>query len=827
MKLHYFKSPKGIRNFGDDLNTWLWDKLLPGIFDEDHETIFIGLGTLLNRRLPPRSRTVVFGSGVGYGIAPKVDDSWRIYCVRGPLSARALGISEAFAVTDGAALIRKLFTVNGRKKYQFSYMPHFSNTPGGSNSLKAVCDHLGFGYIDPRWSIEGVLSSIGEAECLITESMHGAIVADCFRVPWIPVKTSSHILDFKWQDWCSSIGVTYEPRGLMPICDVDAHSDVFALARHWAKMRMAGTQLKRIAKRSHRYLSEEDLLERLTLELEERCQQLKQDVKAGVFTAKTETFSNVSVRVKGAKCKTSVLIITKNRSFVLGDCLSKIHPQIEASKHEVVVVDSSEDDQTEKLVKQFPWVNYHRIQLPPGTRPQVYSYGAKVSRGEIIALLDDDSMVYPGWLDALEACYEDFNVGAARGRVLSPVPKSTVTSYEPGMLFGCNMSIRKSILERIHYFDSRFTGQNIRVEDDVCMWAKRLGYKVIFEPKATVLHLAVKRPDIARSNLNLKAEFFARRDTVWFYMKHFKFSPSMLLHVTLRVPLIRAARHILGGNLRKPRLTMNSFHYILPAAAGLLGALWGAIVTCFYCVKDAAGSQKSSVRKLDGKDLGTRLLCYVGSGFMNLLLLDRGISQTRRSGKIVLVENTIRELSKFHNLHYVYMPEQDEKYYANDFINKFTKTLDVMDLTSEISFWRRILSAICLDPWFVLKRRCPKSWAKAREGIRNLCVKYKIDAIVPFSYQAAQFVFDLGLPVVNHHGDPKLVRVERERKNMRLSIAWAKAIFDELRVKRYEHWVLKKSDMNIFLSEEDSQFHLNNGIKGKVWSEPRELDTEV
>jgi succinoglycan biosynthesis protein ExoV len=33
MKLFYFKDPAG--NFGDDLNLWLWPKVLPGILDED------------------------------------------------------------------------------------------------------------------------------------------------------------------------------------------------------------------------------------------------------------------------------------------------------------------------------------------------------------------------------------------------------------------------------------------------------------------------------------------------------------------------------------------------------------------------------------------------------------------------------------------------------------------------------------------------------------------------------------------------------------------------------------------------------------------------
>ena len=33
MKIYYFKDPVG--NFGDDLNSWLWDTLIPGYFDSD------------------------------------------------------------------------------------------------------------------------------------------------------------------------------------------------------------------------------------------------------------------------------------------------------------------------------------------------------------------------------------------------------------------------------------------------------------------------------------------------------------------------------------------------------------------------------------------------------------------------------------------------------------------------------------------------------------------------------------------------------------------------------------------------------------------------
>ncbi|BAU63186.1 succinoglycan biosynthesis ketolase [Stanieria sp. NIES-3757] len=44
MRLIYYKQP----NFGDALNLWMWQKLIPNIFDDDPSIAFMGLGTLLN-----------------------------------------------------------------------------------------------------------------------------------------------------------------------------------------------------------------------------------------------------------------------------------------------------------------------------------------------------------------------------------------------------------------------------------------------------------------------------------------------------------------------------------------------------------------------------------------------------------------------------------------------------------------------------------------------------------------------------------------------------------------------------------------------------------
>jgi succinoglycan biosynthesis protein ExoV len=47
--------------------------------------------------------------------------------------------------------------------------------------------------------------------------MHAAIVADTFRIPWVPVVTNARINEFKWRDWTSSLDLEYAPERIPSI----------------------------------------------------------------------------------------------------------------------------------------------------------------------------------------------------------------------------------------------------------------------------------------------------------------------------------------------------------------------------------------------------------------------------------------------------------------------------------------------------------------------------------------------------------------------------------------------------------------------------------
>ncbi len=208
MKLYYFDNV--IPNFGDELNPWLWPRLMPEVFkDERDDWYFVGIGTLINCRLPADRPIVIFGTGCGYGPVPKtVPVSWHIYGVRGPRSAEVLGLEKEAVIGDGAILLRNLALAEAPKRHPVSFMPHFYSTILGK--WPEVCRLAGINYIDPTWPVETVLEEIRASERLITGAMHGAIVADAFRVPWTAVRPFNEENSFKWFDWAESLDLGFE-----------------------------------------------------------------------------------------------------------------------------------------------------------------------------------------------------------------------------------------------------------------------------------------------------------------------------------------------------------------------------------------------------------------------------------------------------------------------------------------------------------------------------------------------------------------------------------------------------------------------------------------
>lgn len=266
MQLYYLKDPVG--NFGDDLNGWLWPRLIPEHLFVGDDTLFIGIGTILDRRIPKGPFKIVFGSGCGYAPLPLIDDRYEIYFVRGPRTAASIGLPREKWITDPAILLDgSMFEAQGRSG-DTAFIPHHGSmmrAHAQGCDLGEICESVGLRLIDPTGPIEQVLADLCTAKLVIAEAMHGAIIADAFRIPWVPIKLYGHTLDFKWLDWTESLELAYEPTALT-FTPTDSPSACIAQFLH----RQATTH--------NRFLSKDAVINKARRMLDEALSRLRENL---------------------------------------------------------------------------------------------------------------------------------------------------------------------------------------------------------------------------------------------------------------------------------------------------------------------------------------------------------------------------------------------------------------------------------------------------------------------------------------------------------------------------------------------------------------------
>lgn len=277
MAIHYydfFTTEYGSQNFGDNINPFLLNELLEPSIISSADVCVIGIGTILSERtaglVDHFSRKVVFSTGTGYGPPPPLDDSWDIACVRGPRTAEALGLPASKAVCDGAVLLADYFKTTPRSQRRgVVFIPHLRTHWWAGHALSRISNSLGWRYLTPDLPAEEFIDGVRSASLVVTEAMHGAILADTMRVPWIPVAMHQHN-EFKWSDWLLSIEQPYQCEALNPKLWNPKKSMVISLLKYpyqkWKISTVKG-QLRELSKKVSPILSSEELLERKKVQL--------------------------------------------------------------------------------------------------------------------------------------------------------------------------------------------------------------------------------------------------------------------------------------------------------------------------------------------------------------------------------------------------------------------------------------------------------------------------------------------------------------------------------------------------------------------------------
>jgi len=231
MKLYFFRGQTP--NFGDELNEWLMPRVFPNFFDDNDQELLLAIGSVLFDTHPKQCKKIVFGSGFGgYTALPEIDDTWKFYCVRGPLTAKAFGLSEDYVAGDTAILLNNFRSNAVTKDIKASFMPHFRSIERGH--WQAACRLAGINYIDPRRPVEEILNQIERSRMMISEAMHGVITADALRVPWVAIRPFDPTHHMKWYDWAGALNIDLKYHKLPPTSLREAW-----ISRGAAKVQMA------------------------------------------------------------------------------------------------------------------------------------------------------------------------------------------------------------------------------------------------------------------------------------------------------------------------------------------------------------------------------------------------------------------------------------------------------------------------------------------------------------------------------------------------------------------------------------------------------------
>jgi GT2 family glycosyltransferase len=194
-------------------------------------------------------------------------------------------------------------------------------------------------------------------------------------------------------------------------------------------------------------------------------------------------------------------------------CLRAILEHTASPRYEVVLADDASTDDTALATELLQNVTVVRDGMRRGYVANCNN-AVRRARGRYVVLLNNDTVVQPGWLRALvTATDRDRDVGIVGGRVLSgdgslqeagcfvlsdgtpvrrglgsdPTDRAFATPVEVDYVSGCCLLVRRDLWHRLGGFDARFAPAYYE-DVDLAFAARVHRYRVMYEPTAVVLH---------------------------------------------------------------------------------------------------------------------------------------------------------------------------------------------------------------------------------------------------------------------------------------------------------------------------------------------------
>ena len=238
----------------------------------------------------------------------------------------------------------------------------------------------------------------------------------------------------------------------------------------------------------------------------------------------------------------SIIIVSYNASADLDRCLQSLVSHKPAVDHEIVVVDNASTDDTVSILRaRWPGVRLIAAGDNLGFA-RANNLGIRQTFGELVLLLNGDTVVPPGAVDQLVATLDERRDVAAVGprlvdsrgrpelsfgRMISPVnelrqklrargnvERLTSVEREVDWVSGACLLVRRADAEAVGLLDERYF---MYTEDvDFCAALRQRGRRIVFTPRAQVVHLRGR----SRQTAPRATEAAYRRSHIAFYEKH-------------------------------------------------------------------------------------------------------------------------------------------------------------------------------------------------------------------------------------------------------------------------------------------------------------------
>jgi O-antigen biosynthesis protein len=216
------------------------------------------------------------------------------------------------------------------------------------------------------------------------------------------------------------------------------------------------------------------------------------------LSAVARAFSQAAWDTQIAWPRASVIVCTFNGQRYLDECLSAIQ-QLDYPDFEVIVVDDGSTDGTAAIASRYP---VRLIRTENQGLSAARNTGLRAATGDIVAYIDDDAYPDREWLRHLAIVFMNSDYVGVGGPNIPPPGGSLIAdcvAHAPGgpihvllsdseaeHIPGCNMAFRRAPLLAIGGFDPQFRAAGDDV--DVCWRVQEQGWKLGFNPTATVFH---------------------------------------------------------------------------------------------------------------------------------------------------------------------------------------------------------------------------------------------------------------------------------------------------------------------------------------------------